>query len=299
MDLNRGYACERNINPALSETDTHERKESFHDLVVSANSSAMEQFWYTVNKYSHCPSEPCVDGEAEYAGEATTAALAIGRITCPVTSHSFSGVENPHIKPGSSHKPRGTAASGTVKEKFSQAINKIRDTQCDDPSCSTDKHQGEEGVCTPTNGVRKSTTVWPLLEGETNLNDAGGLCGMPTQFLGSVKVGGLHRTARFMEVSGKDSLRDSLRKRFWSTNMLFLTKLIRSSIRFASLVVDYATPFGDGRVHWLLGLPGVQEHDEDVHSVRTNTHSPLPCNSNIDGPRSPLRDQKSRHRHAR
>jgi hypothetical protein len=133
MTLNRGYACERNINPALSETDTHERKEHFHDLIVSANSSAMENFWYTVNRHSHCPTEPCVDGETEYAGEATAAAHAIGRVTCPVTSHSFTGVPDPTIRLGFFHKPRGDAVTGTVQEKFSQAINKIKATQCDDP----------------------------------------------------------------------------------------------------------------------------------------------------------------------
>jgi len=45
LTLNRPHPCGRNINPALSETTgNNERKEEFHDFVVSANSTAMEQF---------------------------------------------------------------------------------------------------------------------------------------------------------------------------------------------------------------------------------------------------------------
>jgi len=54
---------------------------------------------------------------------------------------------------------------------------------------------------TPTGGVRPETEDWPRIEGETNLNTLGGSCGMPTQFLKTVSVGGKHRVARFMNIA--------------------------------------------------------------------------------------------------
>jgi len=186
LTINRPYPCARNINPKLSETHgNNERKEEFHDVVVSANSTAMENFWYAVNGHSH----PKPDGEAEYSGEATAAAHSIGRVTCPVTSHSVPGVPNPDITTGFFHVPREEGM--TLNEKFNEGVQKIRATQC-----TTTNGDGDA-----TGGVRMSTTQWPLIEGETNLNDAGGLCSMPTQFLSTMRVGGTYRTSRFMEIT--------------------------------------------------------------------------------------------------
>jgi hypothetical protein len=38
----------------------------------------------------------------------------------------------------------------------------------------------------------------PQVEGETDMNPEGGFCGMPTQFLGTVRVGGQHRVPRWV-----------------------------------------------------------------------------------------------------
>lgn len=53
----------------------------------------------------------------------------------------------------------------------------------------------------PTGAVRPETARWPRLPGETNLNAEGGACGMPIQFLKTVRVGGRHRVPRFMSIA--------------------------------------------------------------------------------------------------
>jgi hypothetical protein len=107
-----------------------------------------------------------------------------------VTSHHAPHTPDPTIRTGVFHKPRD-AEGGTPEEKFREGVQKIRDTQCAD----------DDSESKPTGGVRKSTDKWPLLDEETNLNDAGGLCGMPTQFLNTMRVGGLHRIPRFMSIT--------------------------------------------------------------------------------------------------
>ena len=75
------------------------------------------------------------------------------------------------------HKKRSNVA-GTAKVYYQEAISKMRDTQCDSVA-------GEDR---PTGAFRRSTTQWPLADGETYLNPEGGSCGMPTQFLGTDRV---------------------------------------------------------------------------------------------------------------
>ena len=62
-----------------------------------------------------------------------------------------------------------------------------------DTSCGV-----EPGVAPPTRGIRLNVDQWILQDGETDFNPEGGLCGMPTQFLGSVRAGGRHRTPRWI-----------------------------------------------------------------------------------------------------
>jgi hypothetical protein len=83
------------------------------------------------------------------------------------------------------------AGTATLKQQFNQAMSKIAATQC---------RVGEDGHARSTDGTRIATEQWPVLSRETDMNPEGGFCSMPTQFLGTLQVGNLHR--RHPEVDG-------------------------------------------------------------------------------------------------
>ena len=111
------------------------------------------------------------------------------------------------------HQPRGTqrtsyagvsASAGLVgmdqlRARFKEGNDRFHKTQCiDHGSQISDFRERFES----TGGVRPSTSEWPIFDAnETKLSSVSGLCGMPTHFLGSVRVGSPHRTARWMSIT--------------------------------------------------------------------------------------------------
>ena len=84
--------CKANIAKDLFSTETGQRKFDFSDTQASANSTAMEEFWYHTNLHFKRPS-----GEIEYSAEAGAAAHAIGRVTCQPDGQYCGGAA--HQKP--------------------------------------------------------------------------------------------------------------------------------------------------------------------------------------------------------
>lgn len=179
VTLNRGYSCGPNLAAELTDSISGQRLDQFSDIQASANATAMEEFWYATNRHFDRP-----DGEIEYSAEAGGAAHAIGRVTCQPDGVNTDG--NPiSFKEGFFHKQR--TARTTEKAFYNEAISKMQSTQCDTVG----------GENRPTGAMRLNTDVWPLVDGETDINPEGGFCGMPTQFLGTVSVGSQHRVPRW------------------------------------------------------------------------------------------------------
>ena len=89
------------------------------------------------------------------------------------------------------HKARSPGGSSAGVRNFaSEALRKMGATQCDD---SAGRHAAQ-----PTGALRLNSDVWPEVTGETNMNPEGGFCGMPTQFLGTVRVGGQSSVPRWV-----------------------------------------------------------------------------------------------------
>ena len=131
----------------------------------------------------------------EYSAEAGAAAHAIGRVTCaPDGVDERARTVNYSV--GFFHAARSDAARRSGRAFYNEAISKMRDTQCD----------AVDGEDRPTaDGRRRATAAWPRVAAtETDMNPEGGFCGMPTQFLGTVRVGGQHRTPRWVS-STQDS----------------------------------------------------------------------------------------------
>ena len=150
----------------------------------------MEEFWYAANGHFNGRG----DGEIEYSAEATAAAHAVGRVTCPPDGVTDTGKPISYKK-GFFHKPHNLgngqlwwSAPNTqdVNREYKQAIDKISGKQCAYSKNNDPMPQPE--------GIRPETK-----NGETDFNSEGGFCGMPTQFLGTVHVGGLHRVPRWMD----------------------------------------------------------------------------------------------------
>eukprot|EP01043_Picozoa_sp_COSAG02_P024184 COSAG02_NODE_1314_length_13316_cov_55.343800_8_plen_891_part_00 len=141
----------------------------------------MEEFWYTTNHHFARG-----DGEIEYSAEAGAAAHAIGRVTCAPDGTDTDG-NHIDFSLGFFHVQRDESLT-TGRQFYQEALDKIGETQCDESS----------GEPRPTGGLRTETDRYPTVAGETNMNPEGGFCGMPTQFLGTVHVGGQHRVPRWI-----------------------------------------------------------------------------------------------------
>ena len=183
VQIGRGYKCGANTKPYLFDEATGQRKDAFSDTQASSNSTAMEEFWYHTNFHFGRP-----DGEVEYSAEAGAAAHAIGRVTCQPDGLDTSGKQI-KFKKGFFHKARTTGM--TERQFYGQALDKMSATQCD----------LRNGQQTPTGAMRRSTDQWPVVEGETDMNPEGGFCGMPTQFLGTVRVGSRNRVPRWISTT--------------------------------------------------------------------------------------------------
>ncbi len=225
-------------NPTFWDSNTQRRVEAFDDAAVATNSSSYEDFWCSVQPHPCGVAEGrpdgLDDGEIEYSTEATASAHVIGRVTCPIEGHRQDGSKL-KSRPGFFHLPRGQekilfdgskAKSGLLgkdqlRARFSEGKDHLKDTQCIDKGTGVPfancKDSGSdcnvpinpltgkcrEGYCASkryetADGLRKSTSKWPLTQEETNFNSIDGACGMPNHFLGTVKIGNQHRTARFM-----------------------------------------------------------------------------------------------------
>jgi len=187
VTLNRPFSCGPNIEQSpLFDHSTLQRREEFSDAQLATNSTAMEEFWYAANSHTH--GRP--DGEIEYSGESAGAAHAVGRVTCPPDGVTFSGSHQTYKK-GFFHIPRGT--KNDVQADYHQGIGRLGQTMC------------AKGQQPQPEGVRPSTPDFPLTDEETDFNAEGGLCSMPTQFLGTVRVGGTHRVPRWVEITEHSS----------------------------------------------------------------------------------------------
>jgi hypothetical protein len=194
VTVNRPFPCDTNLEQSpLFDQETMQRKEEFSDAQLASNSTAMEEFWYAANSHTH--GRP--DGEIEYSGEAAAAAHAVGRVTCPPDGQTQTSTD-PNYKLGFFHKPRGNLEdqysqiwwaepnTSNVNREYQQAIDRMRDTQCtwDDEPYLEGKRPSEK-----------------LIDGETDFNAEGGLCGMPTQFLETVRMGNVHRVPRWVSIT--------------------------------------------------------------------------------------------------
>mmetsp|Transcript_20821 Transcript_20821/g.28650 ORF Transcript_20821/g.28650 Transcript_20821/m.28650 type:complete len:638 (-) Transcript_20821:879-2792(-) len=194
----RGYTCAHNNNPKFINPATGQRFPQFDDIFVASNSTAMEEFWYLINGHNGMTFRP-PDGEVEYSGEASGAAHVIGRVTCPITS-KVDGV-TVNVRTGFFH-PNGANAvlkqpRGNAHEVMWNAEYFARDTQCQ----FNPKTNGWQ--VPPFKGLKNETYPklgYSLNKKMTNFASEGGLCGMPTQFLHTVQLGGYHRIPRFMSI---------------------------------------------------------------------------------------------------
>ena len=187
VTIGRAAACGPNLdgNPLFDLTIT-QRSDLFSDAQTAVNATAMEEMWYVINGHTH--GRP--DGEVEYSAEASAAAHAVGRVTCPPDGTDLYG-NKLDVSTGFFHRQR-SASSLTNKEFYREALSKFGATQCDTIS----------GQKVPSHlGKRAATSSWPHTEGETELNPEGGFCGMPTQFLGTVSVGSQHRIPRWISIT--------------------------------------------------------------------------------------------------
>lgn len=141
-----------------------------------------QQFWYTTNN-DFGPT----DGEVEYSARAGAAAHAIGRVTCQPDGVDLNG-DRIDFKLGFFHTARSDKARSSTKEFVKEALYKMRDTQCDT----------SQGDYQPTGGLRLNTDMWVRNAAETDMNPEGGFCGMPTQFLGTVRVGDMSSIPRWV-----------------------------------------------------------------------------------------------------
>ena len=183
VTLNRPYPCGQNIESSdLFDSKTGQRKDEFSDTQLSVNATAMEEFYYAVN--GHALDRP--DGEIEYSAEAQAAAHAIGRVTCP--PDGLDDKDEPvaftlgffhQMSAGGAHS---AYAPNTV---YNEALTAMKEAQC---------HEDDAGEASPTGGLK------PAPAGQSNMNSEGGFCGMPTQFLGTVRVGAQHRVPRWLSI---------------------------------------------------------------------------------------------------
>lgn len=132
-------------------------------------------------------------------------------MTCPPEGYDTNGAPSAH-ETGFFHVARTEEAEGDAKEFFYEAVNKISDTQCEE----VDVGGGEAELHPTADGSRPESSSWPKMEGETDLNPEGGFCSMPTQFLGTVRIGGLHRIPRWMSIT-ENSFRDPPERTEWQS----------------------------------------------------------------------------------
>jgi hypothetical protein len=189
ITLSRPFPCAKNFaGSKLFDGDTAQRAERFSDTQLSANSTAMEEFWYAANAHTH--KRP--DGEVEYSAEAGAAAHAVGRVTCDPDGFDFEGKPAAFQK-GFFHVQRAAGAPLTAKAFFNEAMSKITGTQCV-ASSKGDPHADKSGK-------RQPSARWPHVHGETDMNPEGGFCSMPTHFLGTVRTNGKHRIPRWVSIT--------------------------------------------------------------------------------------------------
>eukprot|EP00966_Prymnesium_polylepis_P045993 1064588-Prymnesium_polylepis.1 len=77
LGIGRGYECRANFNPNLDKTDTNgtvHRMAEFEDLSVSANSTAMEEFWWRLTGHYNPQT-----AQLFYATQAWAITHAVGR----------------------------------------------------------------------------------------------------------------------------------------------------------------------------------------------------------------------------
>ena len=202
VNLARPYPCGPNYgNNEAFHNVTGQRDEAFSDTQLSTNATAMENFFYAINGHSHEPP----DGEIEYSAEASAAAHAVGRVTCPPD-----GVDNENhkvpYKTGFFHRPSSEDMS--PEEVYYEALDRISDTQCLDKSKNgqvfpVPPPQGRrlsQQEAEAAGGVNTSPFGEGAKDGETDINPEGGFCSMPTHFLGTVNVGGRHRVPRWTAI---------------------------------------------------------------------------------------------------
>lgn len=195
VNIGRGYQCKANYSPRFHNMSNGHRLPQFNDIHVASSAAATEEHWYALNGHAFAEpgdrSDRFGDGEIEYSGEATASSHVIGRVTCPVTGEN--GVVNPHVRTGFFHGDGLTKGRKALQRRVVEGTDKLADGQCNETTLTPGGENNALQPSTPTTGLR--TNAAP---NETNFNAVGGLCGMPTHFLGSVHVGNQHRTARWM-----------------------------------------------------------------------------------------------------
>jgi len=184
VSVGRPFPCGPNMDGSdLFDEETGQRRDAFSDTQLSVNSTAMEEFFYATN--GHALDRP--DGEIEYSADATAAAHAIGRVTCP--PDGLDSKDEPiDFRLGFFHEMCAGGSQSTYEptDVYREALADMRDKQCD--------YVGDEPVA-PSDG-KKAT----CRDESSDINVEGGFCGMPTQFLGTVQVGGQHRVPRWVAI---------------------------------------------------------------------------------------------------
>ena len=207
MHVGRGYECKANFNPNIDYTDAQgnvHRQEQYDDLELSANATAMENFWWALNGHYNP-----ITAQLFYATQAWAITHAVGRVTCPITGQVSKDGTNPHekkrveIRPGfftSSVRDPKTKGMANLQRSYVRAMEFLRDTQCDETTtaerdrCLDEISKYERpfpnaGPAVSAPCARKPTgAVRRGIVNDTNLNTLGGTCGMPQHFHGSITV---------------------------------------------------------------------------------------------------------------
>jgi hypothetical protein len=155
VEIGRKYECKSKLDTQLFDQHTRQRQHRFSDTQLSANATAMEEFWYDkmrilkkllfflrlhvsfhyfvlyLSRYVTNSHFARGDGEVEYSAEAGAAAHAIGRVTCRPDGVDLNGESVDHSL-GFFHEKRDESRDYTESEFYQEAIGKMRDTQCDE-----------------------------------------------------------------------------------------------------------------------------------------------------------------------
>ena len=204
----KGFNCsDPNFNDKITDLRTGQRLAEFQPLLIASDSGQQEKFWLKLMEDTWFASRYYYLHSAEASG----AAHAIGRVTCPVHGQDARGT---NVTARAGHwdsdrvRMRGEAA---LRRTFRQVKRRLGRTQCDrgtaEAACDAARGSGDArcGARCPgplraareaaagAGGFRIADTL--VREDETDLNVECGLCGMPLTSFANETAPGAVRVA--------------------------------------------------------------------------------------------------------